>query len=77
MSPVVPELRTPVMTLVEASWKDPNGISQTVTARMEDKSAGGACIRLKAPVRVGSKLNIQWRFDRFSGDCSIPKGTLS
>jgi len=77
MSPVVPELRTPVMTLVDASWEDPNGISQTVTARMEDKSAGGACIRLKTPIRVGSKLNIQWRFDRFSGDCSIPKGTLS
>jgi hypothetical protein len=34
---------------------------------MEDKSAGGACIRIKTPIAVGSKLTVQWRFERFSG----------
>src|SRR5580698_6087484 len=67
MRGVVPEPRTAVMTLVVASWKDQSGTLQTVPARMEDKSAGGACIRIKTPIEVGSTLRIQWRFEQFSG----------
>ena len=47
MSATMRELRTAVLTLVEASWEDQSGSLQTVAARMEDKSAGGACIRIK------------------------------
>jgi len=61
------DLRMPVMILVEASWEDENGALQIVPARMEDKSAGGACIRIKTPIAVGSSLRIQWRFEQFSG----------
>jgi hypothetical protein len=61
------ELRTAVMILVEACWQDQSGKLQTVPARMEDKSDGGACIRLKAPIGVGSKLKVQWRWGQFSG----------
>ena len=75
MSAVVPEFRTrvvtdfrkPVMTLVEASWEDPGGILQTVPARMENKSVGGVCIRIKTPIVVGSRVKIQWRLEHFSG----------
>ena len=67
MSTARPELRTPVMTQVEASFEDPTGVWQTVTARMEDKSAGGACVRFKTPIRIGVKVKIQWRFDQFVG----------
>ena len=67
MSAAVPELRKPVMTLVEALWEDRDGTSHTVPARMEDKSAGGACIRIKTAIEVGSKLRIRWRFEQFSG----------
>src|ERR1700676_3209757 len=67
MSATVPELRTPVMTLVEASWEDPTGAWHTGTARMEDRSTGGACIRVKTAVSVGSRMRIQWRFDQFFG----------
>jgi hypothetical protein len=63
----MPELRTPVMTRVEASWEDSSGNLQTVTACMEDKSAGGAAIRVNTPIAVGTKLRIKWRFDQFSG----------
>lgn len=70
----MPELRTPVMTLVEASWEDSDGVSQKITARMEDKSVGGACIRVKTPIRVGSKLRIQWRFDQFTGAVRYCRG---
>lgn len=61
------EYRTAVMTWVEASWENPSGSLQTIPARMEDKSPSGACIRVKQPIDVGSKLKIQWRFDQFSG----------
>ena len=63
----MPECRTPVMTMVEASWVDQSGALRSVPARMEDRSAGGACIRVKMPIGVGSKLRIQWRFEQFSG----------
>lgn len=61
------ELRTAVMILVEASWRDENGASRTSPARMEDKSAGGACIRLKTAVEAGTRLKIQSRWEQFSG----------
>ncbi len=67
MSTAVRELRSVVMILVEASWEDESGALQKIPARMEDRSAGGACIRMKRPVAVGAKLTIQWRFDRFCG----------
>ncbi|MGA9308066.1 MAG: hypothetical protein WBW31_21895, partial [Candidatus Sulfotelmatobacter sp.] len=63
----MPEFRMPVMTLVEASWEDQSGASRTAAARMEDRSTGGACIRIKTAIGVGSKVRIQWRFEQFSG----------
>jgi hypothetical protein len=67
MSTVRPELRTPVMIVVDASWQDGRGVLQTAKARMEDKSAGGACLRLKSAIAPGTKLRVQWRFEQFSG----------
>ncbi len=68
------EYRTAVMTWVEASWEGPSGTVQTVPARMEDKSPSGACIRIKMPIGVGSKLRIQWRFEQFSGTAKYCRG---
>ncbi len=67
MAAAMPELRTPVMILVDVSWQEQNGTLQKARACMEDKSASGACIRMKTPVAEGSKLSIQWRFERFAG----------
>jgi hypothetical protein len=61
------EFRKPVLTLVEASWRDTEGTLQTAPARMEDKSAGGACIRVKAPIVVGAKVKIKSHHENFSG----------
>ena len=61
------EPRTAVMILVEATWEDPSGALHTLPACMEDRSAGGACIRIQKPIEVGSKLRVQWRWDHFSG----------
>jgi len=67
MSGMTPEPRTAVMILVEASWEDQTGTVQTAHARMENKSAGGACIRVKTPIGVGSKLRVQSHWDQFTG----------
>jgi hypothetical protein len=66
-SRVVTDFRKPVLTLVEVSWTDAGGTVQTVGARMEDKSVGGACIRVKTPIVAGSKMRVQGRIEHFSG----------
>src|SRR5271166_7081636 len=74
MGAAIPEFRKPVMTLVEASWEDPSGAWQTIPACMEDKSAGGACIRVKTAIAVGAKLRVHWRFEHFSGTAIYCRG---
>jgi hypothetical protein len=63
----MPDPRTAVMILVEASWADQTGVLQAIPACVEDKSAGGACIRTKTPIGVGSRLKIQGRWEQISG----------
>jgi hypothetical protein len=67
MSGATPEPRAAVMILVEASWKDQTGALRAVSAYVADKSAGGACIRTKTPIGVGSKLTIQGRWEQITG----------
>ena len=63
----VPEPRTAVMIVVEASWEDEKGILQRERARMENTSISGACIRVRKQIDVGAKLRVQWRWEEFSG----------
>jgi hypothetical protein len=63
-----PEPRTPVMILVEASWDDQNGTTQQTRARIENKSSGGACIRLNKKVAVGTRLRIEGQWEKFTGE---------
>lgn len=67
MAGVMREPRTRVMISVEVSWEDQSGALRAITARMENKSNGGACIRVDTPVAIGSKLGIRGRWDQFSG----------
>src|SRR5258708_40227356 len=67
MSGAVQESRTAVMILVGASWLDLSGAVQSVTARMENHSAHGACIRMKARVAEGQRVYIQSHREQFSG----------
>lgn len=68
MNDGTPEPRTPVMIMVEATWQDQSGTVQSTRARMENKSPGGACIRLNKRIEVGTKLKIQGQWDRFTGE---------
>jgi hypothetical protein len=67
MNAAMPELRSAVMIVVEVSWEDASKKVHAERARMEDKSSGGACLRLKSRVNVGDRLLVQWRFEQFSG----------
>jgi hypothetical protein len=67
MSGATPEPRTAVMILVDASWLDNAGTLRSVGARMENRSAHGACIRIKARVSVGARLYIRSHREQFSG----------
>jgi hypothetical protein len=67
MAAGIPELRTPVMILVDLSWEDQIGVVKKTRACMEDKSAGGARLRVKTPIAAGSTVTIQWRFEQFAG----------
>jgi hypothetical protein len=67
MSGATQEPRTAVMILVEASWLDSAGTLRSVTARMENRSAHGACIRIKAKVGVGARVYIRSHREQFSG----------
>lgn len=67
MAAGTPELRTPVMIMVDVSWKDEAGVLRRSRACMEDKSVHGAGFRINTPLPVGWKVNVRWRFDQFSG----------
>lgn len=67
MSTPLREARIAVMILVDASWEDGTGKVHRISARMEDKSLSGACLRVKAPIDLGAKLRIRSRTEEFSG----------
>jgi len=52
--------------VAEITWEDGGGTSFRVPAILEDTSKCGACIRLKRPVAIGSRLTIKWHREEFS-----------
>ena len=55
------------MILVEASWEDQTGALQAARAWLENKSAGGACVRLQTPINVGAKLRVRGPWEQIAG----------
>jgi hypothetical protein len=51
--------------VAEISWEDQAGTPYHAPATLEDISVSGACIRVKTPVRVGSKLVVKWQREQF------------
>jgi hypothetical protein len=56
------------MIMVVASWEDQSGTMQSTRARIENKSSGGACIRLNKKIVTGTKVRIEGQWERFSGE---------
>ncbi len=60
------EPRQVMWAIAEITWEDDRGTSFRVPAILEDTSDSGACIRLKRPPAIGSKLIIKWHREQFS-----------
>jgi len=52
--------------VAEIIWQDDRGTSFRVPAILEDTSKSGACIRVKRPLAIGSRLIIKWHREQFS-----------
>src|ERR1700688_407129 len=59
------EPRTVLWAVAEISWEDQTGTPYHAPATLEDISVSGACIRVKTPVTVGSKLVVKWQREQF------------
>jgi hypothetical protein len=68
MSAIRIEPRTAMMALVEVSWEDQFGTRHTSSARLEDTSPSGACLRVKVPVAIGSAMKVNSYRERFFGN---------
>jgi hypothetical protein len=61
------EPRTAMMALVELSWEDQFGTRHSSSAKLEDTSPSGACVRVRVPVAIGSIMKVNSYRERFSG----------
>jgi len=59
------EPRKVLWAVAEITWEDDSGTSFRVPAVLEDTSRSGACVRLKRPVAVGSRIAIKWQREQF------------
>jgi hypothetical protein len=60
------EPRQVMWAVAEIIWEDDRGTSFRVPAILEDTSKSGACIRVKRPLAIGSRLIIKWHREQFS-----------
>jgi hypothetical protein len=51
--------------VAEITWEGDSGTSFRVPAVLEDTSRSGACVRLKRPLALGSRITIQWHREQF------------
>ncbi len=61
------EPRIPVMVRVDVLWGDEDGTPRVAPAKLEDRSVGGLCVRIKDPIPVGSKITIKWGSEQVAG----------
>jgi hypothetical protein len=61
------EPRKAMMAVAKVTWEDEAETVHTAPATIEDTSPSGACFRLKIPIRPGSRVEVSWCRDDFSG----------
>src|SRR5579871_5635052 len=59
------EPRKVMRAVAEVSWED-GGESHRSRASVEETSLSGACLRVKRPFPVGSKVTVKWHREQFS-----------
>lgn len=55
------------MARIDVLWVDEGGTPRVAPAKLEDRSLGGLCVRLKDAIRVGSHITVKWGSEQFSG----------
>ena len=63
----VSEPRKAMMAVAKVTWEDQNETVHTAPARIEDTSPSGACLRTKVPIEAGTRVQVSWCRDEFSG----------
>jgi hypothetical protein len=61
------ESRRGVAARVQICWKDQKGAAQVTQGMLEDISPSGAGIRIAKAINVGSRLDVRWHKESFSG----------
>jgi hypothetical protein len=61
------EPRTALIAQVRVSWEEQDGHHLDTPAKMEDTSHSGACIRIRKPIDVGTRLRVRSYREEFSG----------
>jgi hypothetical protein len=61
------EPRKAMMAVAKVTWEDEDETIHTAPATIEDTSLSGACFRLKIPIRPGTRIDVSWCRDDFSG----------
>jgi len=64
------EPRRTMWAVAEILWQDPTGTPFRAPATIEDTSVSGACLRVKAPIGIGSRLTVKWHREQF---CAIAR----
>jgi hypothetical protein len=59
------EPRKTMWAVAELIWEDDQGASFRVPAILEDTSRSGACVRIKRPLAVGSRITVKWHREQF------------
>jgi hypothetical protein len=56
-----------MMAVAKVTWEDEDETVHTARGKIEDTSPSGACFRLKVPIRAGTRVEVSWCRDDFSG----------
>ena len=59
------EPRKNLWAAAEICWIDPNGTACVAPATLQDTSPSGACVRVKTPITIGSRVSIKWHREQF------------
>ena len=69
-----PAHRSAVMIVVDAWWEGRFGKLQTGRGQIVNKSATGACLRVKVEIEVGARVRVQSRWEEFCGVTKYCRG---
>jgi hypothetical protein len=65
------EPRKLLVAVAEISWDMPadtrGDVPLKIPAKLEDTSVSGACLRVRSPLAIGSRLRVKWHREQFTG----------